>query len=196
LTRVAVIVHERLGNWARQLRPRLYRHAIRWCETRSAADLDAVLTGLISPVVLFDLAQQVAPGLRDLNLLLRRAPDARALVLDPEAHDGVSVVARELGATYVLAGFAPPPLVADLLARWIVLARSRIEREGWSRVLTADPGTEPWSWLSEYLDDRKRPPAMRARPSPGEADTHAAARRAPMLGESLTNDQNRHAALV
>jgi len=153
LTRVAVILHERLGNWARQLRPRLHLQPVRWYETRSAADLDAVLTGLVSPVVLIDLAHEVAAGLRYLGLVLQRAPDAQVLVLDPGAHDEASGMARELGATYVLAGFAPPPLVADLLARWIALAQSRIGREGWSRVLTPDPVTEPWSWLSEYLED-------------------------------------------
>ena len=42
LTRVAVILHERLGNWIRQLRPRLHDQPVRWFETRSRADLDGL----------------------------------------------------------------------------------------------------------------------------------------------------------
>ncbi len=93
-----MILHERLGNWVRQLRPRLHGQPIRWFETRSRVDLDAVLTGLASPVVLIDLGNRAAAGLNDLDHVLRKAPDARVLVLDPEANDGVAAFARELGA--------------------------------------------------------------------------------------------------
>jgi hypothetical protein len=61
-------------------------------------------------------------------------------VLDPEAHDRAIGLARELGATHGVAGFVPPPVVANLLARWIALAERRIERDGWSR--TRFPETE------------------------------------------------------
>ena len=43
LMHVPLMLHERLGNWARQLRPRLHNLPIRWFETRSRADLDDVL---------------------------------------------------------------------------------------------------------------------------------------------------------
>jgi hypothetical protein len=153
LARVAVILHERMGNWNRQLRGRLHGLPIRWFETRSQADLDAVLTGLAYPVVLIDLARQVVQGLRDLYQVLERAPDARVLVLDPEVHSGAVELARELGATHAAAGFISPPFVADLLARWIALAQQSIECEGWSQTAFPDTQTEPWSWLDDYLAD-------------------------------------------
>ena len=133
LTRVAVILHERLGHWNRQLRPRLHDRPVRWFETRSRADLDSLLIGLACPVVLIDLGRQPIEGLKDLGHIVDRAPDARVLVLDPEAHDQVAGLARELGATHVAPGFVPPPFVARLLARWIELAERQIERDGWSR---------------------------------------------------------------
>ena len=133
LTHVPLILHERLGNWARQLRPRLHNLPIRWFETRSRADLEGVLTGLSCPVVLIDPGKQVANGLVDLDLVLTRAPDALVLVNNAESDTEVTSLARELGATHVLSGFVPPPEVASLLTRWILLARRQIERAGWSR---------------------------------------------------------------
>ena len=57
-----MILHERLGNWNRQLRLRLHDRPIRWFETRSRADLDGLLTGLACPVVLIDLDVTRRPG--------------------------------------------------------------------------------------------------------------------------------------
>jgi hypothetical protein len=156
LIRVAVILHERLGNWNRQLRPRLHERPIRWLETRSGADLDGVLNGLAAPVVLIDLGRHPAAGLRDLERVLQWAPDARVLVLDPEAHAEVAGLARELGATHVASGFVPPPIVARLLERWIDLARRQIERDGWSRTSFPPTDTEPWGWLADLLGDPRR----------------------------------------
>jgi DNA-binding NtrC family response regulator len=146
-----VILHERLGNWNRQLRPRLSDRAIRWFETRSRADLDALLTGLVCPVVLIDLGRHPAAGLKDLERVLQRAPDARALVLDAEANAEVAVLARELGATHVASGSVAPRFVASLLARWVELAKRQVEREGWSRTTFPATETEPWAWLAEFL---------------------------------------------
>jgi len=156
LTRVALILHERLGNWNRQLRPRLQDQPIRWFETRSWADLENLLTGLACPVVLIDLGRHPAAGLQDLERVLRRAPDARVLVLDPEADAEVARLARELGATHVASGGVPPPFVVRLLARWIELAQRRIERDGWSRTSFPETGTEPWGWLTDLLGDPRR----------------------------------------
>ncbi|HEX3449879.1 MAG TPA: hypothetical protein VHS97_16615, partial [Isosphaeraceae bacterium] len=86
MKRVAVILHERLGHWNRQLRPRLHDQRIRWFETRSRGDLDNLLIGLSCPVVVIDLGRQPTLGLQDLMRVLERAPDARVLVLDPESH--------------------------------------------------------------------------------------------------------------
>ena len=137
MTNVPVILHERLGNWVRQLRPRLHDLPIRLIETRTRGDLDVILTGLASPVVLIDLGKHVSNGLLDLDLVLTRAPDAFVLVNNPESNPEVAALARELGATHVLSGFVPPPDVAGLLLRWIVLARRQIEHHGWSR--TSEP---------------------------------------------------------
>ena len=85
MTRVAVILHERLGHWNRQLRPRLHDRPVRWFETRSRADLDHLLVGLACPVVLIDLGRHPIgrpDGLRTLlerpaNRLQQRRPDVR-----------------------------------------------------------------------------------------------------------------------
>jgi hypothetical protein len=138
LTRVAVILHERRGNWAGQLRTRLQDRPVRWIETRSAADLDAALLGLACPVILIDLRNYAAQGLHDLDRAVRQSPAARVLVLDPEANEGVTELARELGATLVIPGFVPPPDVASLVDRWITLAAAQTKREGWSRSLAAE----------------------------------------------------------
>jgi hypothetical protein len=153
LTRVAVILHERLGNWNRQLRPRLSGWPIRWFETRSRSDLDNLLTGLACPIVLIDLGRSPTMGLGDLDYLLWRVSDARVLVLDPEAHAGVAELARELGATHVASGFVPPPFVARLVARWVEQARRQIECGGWSRSTFPETQTDPWAWLTEFLGD-------------------------------------------
>jgi hypothetical protein len=131
---VPLILHERLGNWAAQLRPRLHSLPIRWFETRSRGDLDGVLTGLACPVVLIDAGTHLANGLFDLDLVRTRAPDALILVQSPECHFEEARLARELGATHVLVGFVPPPEVAHLLSRWVLLAQRQIQRSGWSRI--------------------------------------------------------------
>ena len=128
-----MILHGCLGKWARQLRPRLHDLPIRLIETRSRADLEAILTGLACPVVLIDPGKHVANGLIDIELVLTKAPDALVLVNNPESNPEVGSLARELGATHVLSGFVPPPHVACLLLRWILLARRQIEHDGWSR---------------------------------------------------------------
>jgi hypothetical protein len=169
LTRVAVILHERLGNWVRQLRPRLHDQPVRWFETRSRTDLADVLTGLACPVVLIDLGRFPAAGLMDLELVVQRASDARILVLDHERHEGAVGLARELGATHVVSGFVPPPVVATLLTRWIGLAQRQITRDGWSRTSFPGSPTSRWDWLDAYLGDGHRldsvPPRDRPRPS-------------------------------
>ena len=81
--RVTVILHERLGNWNRQLRPRLSEHPVRWFESRSPADLEVLLEGLAFPVVLIDLARQPVDGLTALEPGL--APRSRRAVPGPRS---------------------------------------------------------------------------------------------------------------
>jgi hypothetical protein len=153
LTRVPVILHERMGDWFRQLRPRLREQPVRWFESRSLEDLEVLLTGMAFPLVLIDLGRQSGSALKDLGLLMLQAPDARTLVLDPAADPEVPGLARELGATHVVSGFVPPPVVAERIVRWVVIARRRIELAGWARTTFPETETEPWSWLSDYLGD-------------------------------------------
>jgi hypothetical protein len=147
MTRTAVILHERLGTWSAQLRPRVQGRPVHWIETRSTIDLYKALIGLASPVVLIDLKRNVLEGLGDLEHLTRLFPGALVLVLDPETHDGVAELARELGATRVISGFVPPPEVACVIDRWITLAELQTERAGWSRPITADTPLDPEEWL-------------------------------------------------
>lgn len=163
--RVAVVLHERLGGWNRQLRPRLSEMHVRWFESRSTADLEGILDGVAFPVVLIDLAGQPLDGLAALELVRMRTPGAWILVLDSGAGAEVTGLARELGATHVHSGFAPPPFVAALVARWVALARSRTEAAGWSRTTFPESAAEPWAWLSEYLGPPDEPMAER-RPAP------------------------------
>lgn len=149
--RVAVVLHERLGGWYRQLRPRLSEMPVRWFESRSTADLEGILQGLAFPIVLIDLARQPLDGLMALERVRDRTPGARTLVLDPEARAGVRELAYEMGATHVRSGFWPPPDVARLIARWIASAGYRTESAGWSRTTFPENAAEPWGWLSEYL---------------------------------------------
>ncbi len=149
--RVSVILHERLGNWNRQLRPRLTHQAVRWFESRSTGDLAGILAGLAAPVMLIDLARQPLDGLKVLDVVGSRVAGARILVLDLEASPEIAELARELGATHVVSGFMPPPEVAGLLDRWIALAWRDLERAGWSRAAPSDATTDPWGWLSDDL---------------------------------------------
>ncbi len=151
--RVAVILHERLGGWYRQLRPRLPGLPVRWLESRSIADLAGNLDGLASPVVLIDLGRWPIDGLLALEMVLDRAPDARVLVMNPESLPDAGDLARELGAALVWPGFAPPPEIAGLITRWVGQALDRTGTAGWSRTTFAESSTEPWGWLAEHLGE-------------------------------------------
>jgi hypothetical protein len=154
LLNLTLVIHERLGGWARQLRPRLVGWPIRWIESRSASDLEAALKGTACPIVVIDVARSPRAGLEDLDRAVQTAPNALILVLDPESHEGVAPLAREIGATHVIAGVVTPPTVADLLTRWLALAQRQTESDGWSRSLKPDPEPEPWNWLALALSDR------------------------------------------
>jgi DNA-binding NarL/FixJ family response regulator len=145
MPRQPMVIHERLGIWARQLRPRLASWPIRWAESRSAADLESLLARSPRPIVVLDLGNRPRSGLEALGCAVRAAPDVLVLVLDPAEHAGLATLARELGATLVLSGTVPPPAVAARLDRWLRLARRRAETDGWA----GDPAAErdPWDRL-------------------------------------------------
>lgn len=156
MSNLPVILHERLAYWSRHLRPRLHGWPIRWVESRSSADLHSALVGTSCPIVLIDLGHRPRAGLEDLDRAYRAAPNALSLVLDPEALDGVALLARELGATHVISGVAPPPLVAGLLTRWLPEARRRTDGQGWSREVPPEREPEPWNWLNPLLSEPTR----------------------------------------
>jgi hypothetical protein len=141
MMRLPLVVHERLGIWARQLRPRVAAWPVHLVETRSAADLKRALARSSCPLVVLDLRDRVPAGIEDLALALQVAPNALVVVLDPSAGDGVAGLVRELGAAHVLSGVVPPPVVAELLARWLPLALHRAEADGWAP--DRDPEPEP-----------------------------------------------------
>jgi len=145
MQRLPVVIHERLGAWSRQLRPRLAAWPIRWSETRSAADLEAALGRSACPILVLDLADRPRAGLEDLGRATLAAPGVLALVLDPGARPGVALVAREFGATHVVSGVVPPPAVAALLERWLPLARRRADAAGWAASAAPDP--DAWRLL-------------------------------------------------
>ena len=83
----------------------------------------------------------------DLDAALGVTPNVLSLVLDARGRAGVSLVAREVGASHVLSGPVPPPLVLEFLARWLALGRRRAETDGWSG--NPEPPAEPWlAWLA------------------------------------------------
>ncbi len=145
LSRLRLVIHERLGYWARHLKSRLAGWPIAWVETRSTADLEAALRSTACPIVVIDVSDRPLAAMTDLDLAMRTAPDALALVLDPRTHDGVAPVALELGASHVMSGGVVPPAVSDLLTRWVRLAQSRNEADGWSLPEESEP--DPWGGL-------------------------------------------------
>lgn len=157
-----LVVHERIGTWARHLRARLSDWPVGVVETRSSSDLESALFGSICPILLIDLGRRPRAGLEDLDRAIRVAADALALVLDPASHDGVPLLARELGAAHVISGPVPPPVVARLFVRWLSLAERRAAAAGWSTTLPKAPEPEPWNWLSPLLNPW---PAVAPRPS-------------------------------
>lgn len=152
-SRATVILHERIGNWSAQLRQRLHDRPIHWMETRSKGDLGRAVRGVARPIVVHDLRRNVVEGLRDLLHLMQRAPDARVLVLDPDRHEGVCELARELGATHVVSGFVPPPDVAELIDRWIALTLREIPQQGWSHTAPINSPLNADEWIASILGD-------------------------------------------
>ncbi len=146
-----MVLHERSGGWARQLRARLDHVPVRWFETRATAELLAAVSACTSPVVLIEAGAEPIPALHDLARVVARGAEPRVLFLDPASRPDVLGAARDLGATLAESGRITPPEVAALLARWIALAGRAVEREGWTRPLPADPVREPAAWVEEVV---------------------------------------------
>lgn len=145
MSRVLLIVHERIGNWNHQLRARLGHRPVRWVETRSTADLERALERSARPVVLLDLGDRLRDGLAELARCSQRNPLAFVLAIDRHDRSGVALLGRELGATLTLTGHPPPPVVASLMDRWITLAARASDSDGWAPRVPPDPSSwEAW----------------------------------------------------
>jgi len=148
-----LLIHERVGNWSRQLRPRLAHRPARFVETRTGPDIGAALAGASAPcpVVLIDVGRRPRGAIEDLDRARSLAPGALILLLDHEDHAGLATLAREVGATHVWAGPVAPPSVAAFLDRWLTLAHRRAEGLGWHPTAPTPTLPEPWNWLSAWL---------------------------------------------
>jgi hypothetical protein len=131
MSRVNLIVHERRGLWARQLRPRVAGWPVRLIESRSRDDLAAALGRAPHSLAVVDVGNNARGVLEDLIWTRPIERDALVLVLDPNRNEIVASLARELGACLAIQGFCPPPRVAAILERWHRLCLARKERAGW-----------------------------------------------------------------
>ncbi|WP_169973013.1 hypothetical protein [Tautonia rosea] len=139
IARQLVVLSERRSVWGAQLRPRLQDRPVIWRETRGTNDLLSAVEGWPCPIVLLDLGTQPREGLERLVQLSVLAPSALVLGLDRHQHPGLHDLARTLGATQVWSGFAPPPDVAKLIDRWLILARHRTALAGRAALPKPDP---------------------------------------------------------
>ncbi len=145
----SVIIHERLGRWARQIRPRFRDWPIRWAETRSKSDLVGASARSGCPILVVEVDVRAARSLDELQAAIEVAPDALSLVLERQDRPEVVGMAREVGATLVMTGVVVPPEVDATIRRWLPIARQRAEAEGWSPVHGPEP--EPWEDRDLFL---------------------------------------------
>jgi hypothetical protein len=101
------------------------------------------------PILVIDLDERPARGLKDLHAAIEVNPSTLSLVIDPIGHDNVAELGRELGATLVLSGVVIPPEVESLLHRWLPVAGHRAESGGWWP--TIEPEPEPWERPELFL---------------------------------------------
>ena len=141
--RSRIIVHERIGRWVLQVRPRAGGWGFECVETRRPEQAAWRARGHACPIALVDLGKTPGDGLAAVHALARAAPRGLILVLDPLRHEGIDPVCRALGASHVLSGPVVPPVVVDRLERWVELARSRSTLDGWGVGLEIE--LDPWS---------------------------------------------------
>lgn len=110
-----------------------------WRETRGTNDLLAAVEGWPCPIVVLDLGTQPREALERLVRLAVLCPSALVLVLDRHRHPELHDLARELGATRVWSGFAPPPNVAEVIDDWLILARHRTALAGRAALPRPEP---------------------------------------------------------
>ncbi len=67
MAKLPLVIHERLGNWARQLRPRVAGWPVQVVETRSASELVAGLRRSVCSLAVIDLDRWPTRMLADLE---------------------------------------------------------------------------------------------------------------------------------
>jgi DNA-binding NarL/FixJ family response regulator len=137
-----LIIHERRGRWARQIRPRVNGCAVTVIETRSGHDLAAAASRSACPIVVVDLSDRGDSVASDLDQLAGASDGALVLVLDPSPDSGLAEIALQMGATRVIPATTPPPVVVEILRHWLRLAHDRSQSAGWAEDRTREP--EPW----------------------------------------------------
>ena len=154
LSNQLLIIHERIGFWGRQLRPRMSEAGLKIVETRSRDDIDAALASTDDPypLALMDVGRRPSATLEELDRLKQVAPNAFVLILDAVGHDEIPPTARTLGATHVISGPTIPPDVARLLTRWKRLAGERAFNAGWRDLPAESAKPEPWNWISAMIE--------------------------------------------
>ncbi|WP_165071705.1 hypothetical protein [Paludisphaera rhizosphaerae] len=150
-SQVVVVLHERSGVWARQLRARLDGAPVRWAETRSTAGLLEAVIGDATPVVLIEGGPDPEKALREVAQVVERGSSPLIMFIDPFDRLDVMDAARDLGVTRAVSGRVAPPEVAELIGRWIGLSAKAYASEGWSRPRPADPSRDPSAWIEEVI---------------------------------------------
>ena len=141
VTEIMLVIHERRGYWAKQLRPRVHSIPLKVRETRSAPDLEAALQSFNPAILVLDLAESPDEMLIALQKCHRLLENVLVLVLNPHQILGTAGLASELGVTLVYSGFVSPPTVTQLLEHWARLSTIRGSL-GWFHVSEPPNQTE------------------------------------------------------
>lgn len=154
--RPLVLIHDESGEWLLQIRSRLSELAPRVLEVHSLQDWKSLdLSSEPCPLVLLQLGEhpQTCWSLFERIASQINSTGGLILLLNPQEFPKVRQIARELGATLVIDGSAPPNFVANLLKRWSDIARVREAAAGWREPPALGVDLEEDWRLSLNLDD-------------------------------------------
>lgn len=146
---VKLILHERIGRWARQFRPRADAWGVRLIESRSLSDLESALGLSSAPIVIVDFRDRAQPPFDAIVLTRMIASNSLILAVIPGAEPHLGMDAVEAGATISRHTTSPLLDTLNLIERWVKLAKSRSETGGWSP--DRSPTPEPWETILHEL---------------------------------------------
>jgi hypothetical protein len=118
-TPVPLVIHERVANWTRQIRPHAASWPVRLVETRSGPEFRAAVARHGPSVAVVGLGNDPSGELMALHQAIESAPQLLSLVLEPAGRPGVVDLAREAGATMAYGTWEPPPRIIRLLRRLV-----------------------------------------------------------------------------